>query len=174
MAHKTFTLVWRALFCCSLFAILNEFVCTIYPYVLRSLLRKSNCYCLLMFCHSKKYHRKHDSMIIFFRVGELVFFCVYVDISSLQTNRKKRFYDRKTDFWMVNLVLLVTKIPGRKFMGFFADQNQCASNPCLNGANCTDKFRSYSCVCAPGFTGVHCETGETTSRAIYPKYLLHP
>ena len=41
-----------------------------------------------------------------------------------------------------------------------ADINDCDSDPCLNGGTCTDAVNSYACVCVPGYTGVHCETGE--------------
>ena len=38
--------------------------------------------------------------------------------------------------------------------------DECASAPCLNGAECQDGNNSYACVCQPGFTGEHCE-GKT-------------
>ncbi|XP_072176797.1 uncharacterized protein [Diadema setosum] len=34
----------------------------------------------------------------------------------------------------------------------------CASDPCRNGANCTDDWNAYSCVCAPGYSGADCGT----------------
>ena len=40
------------------------------------------------------------------------------------------------------------------------DINECSSNPCMNGATCTDAVNSYTCACVPGYTGTHCETGE--------------
>ncbi|XP_078685486.1 uncharacterized protein LOC144918505 [Branchiostoma floridae x Branchiostoma belcheri] len=36
--------------------------------------------------------------------------------------------------------------------------DDCASTPCLNGADCTDGLNEYSCTCASGFVGTHCET----------------
>ena len=38
--------------------------------------------------------------------------------------------------------------------------DQCISNPCLNGANCTDAYNNYKCTCIAGYTGRNCETGE--------------
>ncbi len=38
------------------------------------------------------------------------------------------------------------------------DVNECGSNPCLNGATCRDLVNGYSCSCAPGYTGMHCES----------------
>ena len=42
----------------------------------------------------------------------------------------------------------------------FIDDGDCASYPCMNGANCTDGNNTYSCQCLPGFVGVKCETGK--------------
>ncbi|XP_072031584.1 uncharacterized protein [Amphiura filiformis] len=35
--------------------------------------------------------------------------------------------------------------------------DECVSNPCQNGATCTDGDNSYNCTCAPGFRGENCE-----------------
>eukprot|EP00794_Sanderia_malayensis_P017390 gene17390-19132_t len=37
------------------------------------------------------------------------------------------------------------------------DLDECACNPCKNGANCTDLVADYSCNCAAGYTGKSCE-----------------
>lgn len=42
---------------------------------------------------------------------------------------------------------------------FVSDINECESNPCINNGHCVDNVLSYSCVCAPGYTGVTCNTG---------------
>ena len=39
------------------------------------------------------------------------------------------------------------------------DINECGSNPCMNGATCTDAVNSYTCACVAGYTGSHCENG---------------
>lgn len=36
--------------------------------------------------------------------------------------------------------------------------DECNSNPCLNGATCTDNVASFTCTCPIGFTGKLCET----------------
>lgn len=36
----------------------------------------------------------------------------------------------------------------------------CASNPCQNGATCTDAEDRYICSCDRGFEGLNCERGE--------------
>jgi len=32
--------------------------------------------------------------------------------------------------------------------------NECASNPCRNGARCRDGINEFTCQCEPGFTGM--------------------
>ncbi|XP_029364603.1 protein Z, vitamin K-dependent plasma glycoprotein a [Echeneis naucrates] len=47
------------------------------------------------------------------------------------------------------------------FWSVYIDGDQCAGNPCKNGALCSDSVGGYDCVCKSGFTGVHCEKDET-------------
>ena len=49
----------------------------------------------------------------------------------------------------------------------FPDIDECASNPCLNGANCMDQIDGYICICLPGYVGTHCGIGKNNySQAI--------
>ena len=36
-------------------------------------------------------------------------------------------------------------------------ENQCWTQPCLNGASCFGSSYSYYCDCAPGYVGLNCE-----------------
>ena len=36
------------------------------------------------------------------------------------------------------------------------DIDECASDPCLNGGQCTDRENGYTCLCAPPWTGQQC------------------
>lgn len=47
------------------------------------------------------------------------------------------------------------------FWSVYIDGDQCAENPCKNGAMCSDSVGGYDCVCKSGFTGVHCEKDQT-------------
>ena len=38
------------------------------------------------------------------------------------------------------------------------DVTKCVTNPCRNNATCSYVDNHYTCQCAPGFTGSHCET----------------
>lgn len=37
------------------------------------------------------------------------------------------------------------------------DINECKSEPCENGGNCTDGVNQYTCDCSPGYSGGNCE-----------------
>lgn len=46
------------------------------------------------------------------------------------------------------------------YMDIHVEVGRCDSGPCRNGATCIDVDEStYTCSCAPGFTGTHCENG---------------
>ncbi|KAM8843971.1 protein Z, vitamin K-dependent plasma glycoprotein a isoform 2-T4 [Spinachia spinachia] len=47
------------------------------------------------------------------------------------------------------------------FWAVYIDGDQCAENPCRNGAMCSDSVGGYDCVCKSGFSGVHCENDQT-------------
>lgn len=42
----------------------------------------------------------------------------------------------------------------------FADVNECASQPCSNGAICIDLVNQYQCSCVPETFGEKCEMGK--------------
>ena len=39
------------------------------------------------------------------------------------------------------------------------DIDECSSNPCANGATCSDQVNGYTCICAGGWQGTHCDQG---------------
>ena len=41
----------------------------------------------------------------------------------------------------------------------FSETDRCQSNPCLNGATCTNQADSYVCKCDQKYYGIHCEIG---------------
>ena len=43
------------------------------------------------------------------------------------------------------------------FVIHVTDIDECTSDPCQNGATCNDGTNSYTCSCAVGFRGDHCE-----------------
>ena len=47
-----------------------------------------------------------------------------------------------------------------RFIFLPTDINECASNPCLNGATCVDQVNRYTCNCVPGYTGTNCQTSK--------------
>ena len=42
----------------------------------------------------------------------------------------------------------------------FTDIDECASNPCDNGAMCINLQNQYTCTCTGGWQGTHCEQGD--------------
>ncbi|XP_029377707.1 protein Z, vitamin K-dependent plasma glycoprotein b [Echeneis naucrates] len=45
------------------------------------------------------------------------------------------------------------------FWTVYYDGDQCKSNPCLNGGNCTDRVGGFYCLCTPPYSGPVCELG---------------
>ena len=43
---------------------------------------------------------------------------------------------------------------------FFADVDECISDPCRNGATCNNTVGSFVCDCLAGYTGELCEEGK--------------
>ena len=41
------------------------------------------------------------------------------------------------------------------------DIDECASDPCANGGNCTDQVNKYNCSCVAGYDGNRCQTSKT-------------
>ena len=52
------------------------------------------------------------------------------------------------------------------YVKLILDIDDCASNPCQNGATCSDGVHSYSCLCNSGYTGSNCETGNVFESSI--------
>ncbi|KAG7999666.1 Versican core protein [Nibea albiflora] len=46
----------------------------------------------------------------------------------------------------------------RQRLRHFADLLPCSAAVCLNGGSCYRKGAQNICMCAPGYTGQHCET----------------
>ena len=48
----------------------------------------------------------------------------------------------------------------------FKDIDECAPQPCLNGATCVDLVNDYQCTCASGFTGRNCSASKSVEWVI--------
>ncbi|XP_036362858.1 uncharacterized protein LOC115216258 [Octopus sinensis] len=55
--------------------------------------------------------------------------------------------------------------PGYKGQMCNINIDDCASNPCLHGANCTDLENDFSCNCSAGWTGKRCENIDSMCQA---------
>ena len=68
----------------------------------------------------------------------------------------KRFHERQIEYCKkLNLI--------EKLHIFLKDIDECASNPCQNGATCIDGINAYTCNCVPGHAGDNCEIGNNIS-----------
>ena len=83
-------------------------------------------------------------------------------LSALKSSKK--FCNRM----LINASLLAGNLKGAAYevyshtiVFFFLDIDDCVNQTCANGASCLDGVNSYSCNCAAGYTGVHCQTGNT-------------
>ncbi|KAJ8410515.1 hypothetical protein AAFF_G00194190 [Aldrovandia affinis] len=45
-----------------------------------------------------------------------------------------------------------------EFWKSYAEEDECESRPCQNGATCLDQVKSYTCICPSGFEGKDCGT----------------
>ncbi len=54
----------------------------------------------------------------------------------------------------------------------FLDVNECSSGPCKNGGTCNNLVNKYTCSCAPGFTGIRCQTGKR-ERQFHESFCVH-
>ena len=48
-----------------------------------------------------------------------------------------------------------------------ADTDECASNPCQNGATCEDGVNSWSCDCVEGYIGDTCSIGTSSILCVF-------
>ena len=53
------------------------------------------------------------------------------------------------------------------FISTHTDINECLSSPCVNDATCIDNINSYTCICADGYTGTHCESGMSNLHLLF-------
>ena len=51
------------------------------------------------------------------------------------------------------------------------DMDECVSDPCINGGNCTDAEAGYTCTCPVGWESIHCHVGEYLSY-VHNKYVV--
>ena len=72
-------------------------------------------------------------------------------------------------FYATNAHCLLTK--NTKIL--LAEINECWSNPCVNGATCTDHVGSYSCQCVPGYEGTNCQGKLNLNQLAYKRTSWH-
>ncbi|KAI4876906.1 hypothetical protein NFI96_030216 [Prochilodus magdalenae] len=71
---------------------------------------------------------------------------------------------RTVSLWhcsLVKILLFQKEILHYAVYSLIQDGDQCANQPCKNGAMCSDSVGGYDCICKSGFSGIHCETDQT-------------
>ena len=123
------------------------------------------------------FHCKMVSYIHGYRISELTLLRVYTWFSSRFCVDLVSTYITATWYcswcrrrWILTNIGVLAWF--QMTMVSVSDIEECSSNPCMNGAKCTDAVNSYTCGCvAGGYTGTHCETGSsftmTTNRSLY-------
>ena len=51
-------------------------------------------------------------------------------------------------------------LPCRESLFSFSNINDCYSDLCENGANCTDEVNNYTCTCLAGYEDPNCSIGK--------------
>lgn len=72
-----------------------------------------------------------------------------------EITQSRNFIFRKPENYILRLLQFLP--PKTKYLPCLSDVDDCASNPCHNGATCIDGDGWHSCTCAPGFTGPVCK-----------------
>ena len=71
--------------------------------------------------------------------------------------QKNLMYEFTTENLTVNHSMLILFIQGRNCE---IDLNMCRSDPCFNGATCSNSPNTFECTCVPGFTGPICNNTD--------------
>lgn len=46
------------------------------------------------------------------------------------------------------------------FLCWNVEVRECVSQPCMHGSACLEDINGYTCQCAVGYFGTHCEHGK--------------
>ena len=49
---------------------------------------------------------------------------------------------------------------------YHSDISECASSPCQNGGTCRDLVNAFTCDCAAGYEGIHCQSSKCSSKIV--------
>lgn len=86
----------------------------------------------------------------------------FISVSMVFSLKKKLIGDtiyiylkKQSQNYILRLLQLL--LPNTKYLLCVSDVDDCASNPCHNGATCIDGKGWHLCNCAPGFTGPVCK-----------------
>ena len=56
------------------------------------------------------------------------------------------------------ICVLSSMISGLMLLTNAVAVDECASNPCMNGATCVDSDHSFTCTCQSRYTGMICDS----------------
>ena len=59
------------------------------------------------------------------------------------------------------LILSHSFLVGNVLRNSTLDVNECAGNPCKNGATCANTVEGFKCTCSKGFQGEICDKGRS-------------
>ncbi|XP_036396308.1 coagulation factor VII [Megalops cyprinoides] len=90
--------------------------------------------------------RRANSFFEEFKLGDLERECLEEKCSYEEAREIFSFPENLEEFWRN-----------------YAEEDQCESGPCKNGATCVDQVKNYICVCLRGFEGRDCHTAVQES-----------
>lgn len=93
---------------------------------------------------------------------------IHVTLQVMRRERLTLICTRKAEGWSFTLIITSACIAAVAYGLIAVDMiDECVYTPCVNGGRCEDRFATYECFCAEGFSGETCDQ-DTDECAVSP------